>query len=329
MRNPTLILGTVLMSVLMAGTVFNQTASAVEDSGGPAKNVILMIGDGMGFNTAQLGFAGNPAAQEFFNSMFPVSLGVTTYALDFQSPTTYSPQDGYDPNRYWYGVGAADAATGRQTTAGRGTVTTDSEMAITAMLTGKKVASGSLNWDQSKGDNGALENIADIARAKGMKTGAVTTVSVVDATPAAVGAHQRSRGTDVQPAILNEMLQNLDVVFGAGTPGGIGISEGSRITIPTGVWNTLNGDGVIDGTFYGLLKSKEDFQAYANDPYAWAATGKDKAVGIFGAQTSRYNVLQQDNGGRARYDALPDLTDMSLAALNILNSSGDGVFVML
>ena len=282
------------------------------DSGGPAKNVILMIGDGMGFNTAQYGFTNNKAAQDFFNEMFSVSLAVTTYSITSNTPTTVSNPAGYDPARFWNGTDSGR----RSPASGQGVQTTDSAEAITAMVSGHKVTAGGLNWNAATGK--PLVTITDIANERGMMTGAVSTVGASHATGGGTGAHNPSRGNLTQ--IFDEMIVNLDVVMGAGA---------SNSYISSTTWNTLtSGNPIINGTSYEMLRSKADFEAYANGTKDWADSPKDKLVGIFNHSSSRYDAYKS-GGGINAYNALPDLATLSLAALNVLNTSDEGFFVML
>ncbi|MCL2304946.1 MAG: alkaline phosphatase [Planctomycetaceae bacterium] len=307
-----------LSVVFLAGMAFGQA-----DSGGPAKNVILMIGDGMGFNTAQLGILGNSAVADLFNGGFTVSLGVTTYSITSTTPTSNHNPAGYDPNRYWNG-----GAAGRQApVTGQGVQTTDSAEAITAMMTGQKTSAG-LNWNNAA-NRPMDDHIAlDVAKGLGMKIGAVSTVPASHATPGGVGAHNADRNQYV--AIFDEMIGNLDLVFGAGARN-LGAQQiTSTYLVGSNTWSTLtSANPVIKGTSYEMLRTKADFQAYANETKDWANSGKDKVVGIFNASDSRYDTLRVQ--GATAYNALPSLTDMSLASLNILDSmSGDnGFFVML
>ncbi|MCL2304676.1 MAG: alkaline phosphatase [Planctomycetaceae bacterium] len=311
--------------IAVAQSNLSQVASAPSTvSQNPAKNIILMIGDGMGFNTAQLGMLGNPEVASLFNNMFPVSLGVTTYAAADTGYNLATAQNfGYDPARYWSGTPA-----NRRETAGGGTRTTDSEQAITAIVTGKKISGGGVSYESRYAPVGPLTNIADIARNDfGMMTGAVTTVPASHATPAGVGAHQSNR--DLYKPLFAEMIRNLDVVFGGGDPtappDGVTTYFVDSATGP--VWTSLVNGTPISGTTYELLRTKADFQAYANGTKDWADSTKDKMVGVFNSVDSRYDTLRVF--GQSAYDALPNLTDMSLAALNILNTSNDGFFVML
>jgi len=68
---------------------------------------------------------------------------------------------------------------------------TDSAPAATAIATGHKTADGVIAMDPTKTQE--LETIAEAAKAKGMKVGIVSSVSIDHATPAAFYAHEPSR----------------------------------------------------------------------------------------------------------------------------------------
>jgi alkaline phosphatase len=80
---------------------------------------------------------------------------------------------------------------GLTTTYDAGTLITDSASAGTALATGNKTLSGVLNMDPSKTTK--FTPITEQAKAKGMKIGIVTTVSLDHATPAAFYAKSPSR----------------------------------------------------------------------------------------------------------------------------------------
>ena len=90
-------------------------------SAAPAKNVILMISDGAGFNTFdcasyyQHGHRGKQVYDEF-----PIRLGCTTYSAD--------NQDGYEPDKFW-----SDFRYARKRP-------TDSAATATALYTGAKTS---------------------------------------------------------------------------------------------------------------------------------------------------------------------------------------------
>lgn len=144
----------------------------------PAKNVILMIGDGMGKNIIK--------ASEIVKDDKLVMSGMK-YRTDV---TTYSQSvtNGYAKF-------------------------TDSAASATAMSTGYKTLNGCVGVDP---DGNKLETICEYAQSFDMETGLVARQVVSHATPAGMVAHNNSR--DNYPQILREMVKaNVNVMFGGGS----------------------------------------------------------------------------------------------------------------
>lgn len=144
----------------------------------PAKNVILMIGDGMGKNIIK--------ASEVVKGDKLVMSGMK-YRTDV---TTYSQSvtNGYAEF-------------------------TDSAASATAMSTGVKTLNGCIGVDP---DGNKLETICEYAQSFDMETGLVARQVVSHATPAGMVAHNSSR--DNYPQILREMVKaNVNVMFGGGS----------------------------------------------------------------------------------------------------------------
>ena len=144
----------------------------------PAKNVILMIGDGMGKEIIK----GSEVVKgdKLVMSGMKYSTTVTTYS---QSVT--------DGNAEY----------------------TDSAAAATALSTGVKTLNGYIGLD-SKEEK--LETICEYAQSLNMETGLVARQVVSHATPAGMVAHNSSRSNYQQ--ILREMINaNVNVMFGGGS----------------------------------------------------------------------------------------------------------------
>jgi alkaline phosphatase len=141
---------------------------------GPAKRVVLLIGDGMGSEQAR---------------------AASLYAYGDDESLSFQ---GF-PYRGMVTTDTADGAT------------TDSAAAGTAMATGQRVSSRVVSV-ALPGDGSPLETILETAAARGLSTGLVTTTTVTDATPASFAAHVEDRGerasiatqmlTESQPTVL-------------------------------------------------------------------------------------------------------------------------------
>lgn len=157
--------------IFLAGSAWGQSP----------KNVIFMIGDGMGFEHVKAGgmyLNGQPGTLCF--ESLPYQAQVTTYSADNS--------------------------------------VTDSAAAGTAMATGHKVNNGVISMAYP-GDGSELQTLLELFKARGTRTGLVTVDPVTGATPAAFGAHEPSRDNKTQIAgdLLNQTRPN--VLLGGGGNG--------------------------------------------------------------------------------------------------------------
>lgn len=144
----------------------------------PVKNIILMIGDGMGINTIK-------AAEVVKGDKLVMS------GLKNQTEVTTASQSVLD--------GYADF--------------TDSAASATAISTGYKTYNGSIGVDKDGND---LETICEFAKKFDMKTGLVDRHYVCHATPAGMAAHNYSR--ENYPQLLRDMIKSdVNVMFGGGS----------------------------------------------------------------------------------------------------------------
>lgn len=141
------------VSVLLITPILSIPTTAESISAEPVKNIILFIGDGMGYEHVKLaqwvemGIDGVIEAQNL-----TVTANVTTYSAD--------------------------------------NIVTDSAAAATAIASGTKTNNGYVGLDP---DLNPLENIVDIAKSFGKSTGLISTVGVTHATPASFYAHVENR----------------------------------------------------------------------------------------------------------------------------------------
>jgi alkaline phosphatase len=312
---------------IMAGLAWCCATSVAVADQQAAKNVILMIADGTGFNSIKAAdyYAGSTAVYE----SFPVTCAVSTYSAD--NDPVGNPL-GYDPARAWSSFTYVKSNA------------TDSASAATAMNTGVKIHDGQINWST---DGQALRTVAQIADSLGMATGAVTSVPISHATPAAVYAHNASR--DNYADIANEMIYSsgLDVILGAGHPyytnngaytstpntaknHGVDVEGGYVGGLAT--WSDMtDGDGANGFTF---VETRSQFENVASG-HGPGGTGDvpDKLLGIAQVATT----LQQGRSGGdvqqvqlSTQDAnVPSLATMSRAALRVLAKNPIGMFLMI
>ena len=228
-------------------------ASASAEAEAP-RNVILMIGDGMGFGQVAAGglYANGEAGSLVMESMERV---------------------------------------GKMTTCSASSAITDSAASSTAMATGVKVRTSVLSV-AVPGDGEELYTVLEWARDRGRSTGLVTTVEMVDATPAAFGAHERNRyGYE---AVAGDYLTQTrpNVLFGGGSP--------------------------------YLASAADAGYEVVSDAASLATLDTESAgyvCGLFGDGDMPYEI---DGMGE-----LPDLATMTRAALAILDNNPEGFFLMV
>src|SRR5262249_22999396 len=156
-----------LVSAFLVGTVFSsaQTVSQPQSSkagkqpssASPARNVILLIGDRMGYSEMTI------ARNYYYGAAGRLEMDALPYT---GSAATYSLSE-KDPSKPDY--------------------VTDSAAGATAWATGVKTSNGRLATAPQT--NAVLKTILELAQEKGFKTGNVTTAEIVDATPAALASH--------------------------------------------------------------------------------------------------------------------------------------------
>ncbi|MEM6939804.1 MAG: alkaline phosphatase [Pseudomonadota bacterium] len=339
-----------LSRLLLATTLTSTLAlpSAAQDLG--AKNIILMISDGIGFNgwLAADYYQGLAGAQSYQvarpDGTEPVVLGLDHHALNLIDasgdllPSAADPKgaagavaQGYDPVTRWLRF-ENTMLNDFDPVAERYTSYTDSAAAGTALMTGRKTSNGRVNMDWTGTEN--FRTIAQIAVDQGRAAGSVASVMVSHATPAATVAHNTSRNNYAE--IFNEMLaSDLDVIMGAGHP--FYDNSGNRIEPEeeadykyVGGSETLSALTSDDGfSGFTFIDAKADFEALASGEIL-----PDRVVGIARAgstlQASREDLDPADTpSGMAYNPIVPDLATMSLGALNVLSQDADGMFLMI
>jgi len=269
----------------------------------PAKNVILMVADGAGFNmfnSASYYQHGELGHQVYDN--FPVKLGCTTYSVNV---------GGYDTGKIWTDFEYAKKAT-------------DSAAAATALNTGVKTKNGKVCKDENDKN---LVTLAQFADSLGKATGAVTSVEISHATPAGVWSHSKKRGSYKQ--ITREMIYDtgLDVIMGAGHPR----YNDNGTLLANDKWNGKYCGGIetykelVSATTerdWVFIESKFDFRALANNKNPKF----DRIIGL--AQV--FSTLQQKRTDTDKLNNnVPTLSMMAKAAINVLNKDEDGFYLMI
>ncbi len=182
---------------------------------------------------------------------------------------------------------------GELTTHSASASVTDSAAAATAIATGFKVNNGVISMAYP-GDGSELLTLLEHYKAQGRSTGLVTTTYMTHATPAGFGAHEPSR--DRLSQIAADYLQQTrpDVLLGGG---GNGLSPADALSAG-----------------YSVVESRSDLLALDTEQAG-------RLSGQFGASHLPYELDGLGN--------LPHLSEMTAAALNILDNNPQGFFLLV
>ncbi len=290
------------------------TAPARSEPSNHPRNIILMIADGCGYahvEAASHHATGQPRGQVYWQ--FPVALAMSTHPAGGE----------YDPQRAWQ-----DVAWLRDRP-------TDSAAAITAMTTGVKTHNGRLNVTV---DDQLLVTLVEVLAASGRATGMVTTVQFAHATPAGFAISHPRRGD--YPEIARKILLEspLRVVAGAGHPehgddGAPCLAADYRYVGGPDLWHALRDgragvdrDGLPDP--WRLIESRGE---------VLAAAASAVPPGRLLIVPRVHTTLQSKRPGDPEAvpyatlltPDLPNLVDLTLAALNVLGQAPGGFGLMI
>jgi alkaline phosphatase len=297
-------------------------------SGQIAKNVILMLADGRGFNVLQVTeyYTGQKALYENFS----VKYGMQTYSAGIRNG---EPGEAYNPE--------AMAKDFRSSLKGA----TDSASAATAFFTGVKVYDHEINY--TPGDL-SLQTFFEKAAKAGKSIGAISSVHWTHATPAAVFAHNKSR-------VFYESIA-MEAIYGrnpnTNNAGYDSDNYNGFLKVIMGPGNPFyDNDAQLRPTAeYKLIGGEAHWKDLANGVNGWTlvttqAQFEDLASGstpnkIFGIpqvheslQYNRSGIGARNNKdlpySRGRNTGVPDLATMTKAALNVLDNNKNGFAVMI
>ena len=296
-------------------------APAQAATSGP-KNVIYMIGDGMGYNhiaSTNLYESGQSKylVEGAFDGEAKELDGESVQAFeDFErlSMTTFPEGGSYDPAKAWTDHDYV-----------KKNKVTDSAAAGTAMATGQKVDNGVLG----KSPYGhSLKNISEQAISHGKSAGVVSSVPFSHATPAAFAAHNKNRNNYTE--IAEEMVgSDLNVIMGAGHPEFD--DNAQKVGAP-------NYKYISEDSFKSLRDGSAGWEFAENtaDFEKWAEGNVEADKKYFGLAPVA-TTLQQNRSGDAKAkepgtdpkNDIVDLPTMTNGALNALGQDEDGFSLMI
>ena len=278
----------------------------------PRRHVIVLVGDGLGYKQAE--------AANRYTKTTPAYQGWAHHAMTTWDINTreWHKGLGYDPSKAWSDFAYLTAAF------------TDSASSATAMFTGVKTYTGQVSV---AGNKTRLTTIHELAAARGLGSGAVSSVPITHATPAAWTSHNSSRANTY--AIGDEALfghpnttgdstkhpywgghwgptlPGLDVLIGGGHPGWL-----PDAYLTAGMVEKARDDhgSPRPWTLVERLLGKPDggarLLAAANDP------GVTRLLGIWGGANGNIEFRHAD--GKGHDPENPTLPEMTRAALAVL-----------
>lgn len=292
-----------------------QRALARTPNTGPAKNVILFVGDGMGISTV--------TAARIFDGQMRGSAGEENL-LTFE--------------RFPY-VGLSKTYNTNQQTA-------DSAGTMTAMMTGIKTRAGVIGVNQyaDRADcqsslGTEVPSLMQDAAARGLATGFVTTTRITHATPAATYAHTPERNWESDANMSEAAIaagcqdiaaQLLTFDFGKGI--NVAMGGGLAAFVPATETEPLTGQA--GQRLDGRNLTREWLEKYNDSAFIW---NKDQLadldlsstrhlLGLFNRSQMSYSY---DRAGEEASE--PDLPTMTETAIRLLQQQGleEGFFLMV
>lgn len=262
-------------------------------NGKTAKNVILMIGDGMSANI-------RTAARVVKN--------------------------GIEEGKFkgWLEMESMDHM-GMITTSGMDSIVTDSANSASAYATGHKTAVNAegVYPDNTEDplDDPRVENIVELVkRTKGMSAGLVTTSDITDATPAAMATHTRKRSTSEEiVSMFFEQGSRPDVMMGGGLEWFLPADKGGKRKDGKNMIDAFKAEGYSYVTDRAELKKAGDtskvlglFKKGNMDVYFDREYTKPVNKEIVGSNTDQ-----------------PNLMEMTATAIDALDNNKNGFFLMV
>ncbi len=303
------------------------------------KNVIVFIGDGMGYNhvDATSIYLHGETGKLVFEGREWLKVAQATYPAIMHTEPEKVYAAGYNPRAAW-----SDTAYLKRDY-------TDSGAAGTALSTGYKTYKSAIGIGV-EGDT--LKHMAELAKELGKSAGVISSVQLSHATPAGFIAHNENRRNYMEIARQMILRSKLDVLIGCGHPmldndGKPAAEADYRFVGGAELWDQLIQD---DAPASFTLDGKEFFVADIDGngkPDAWTlvtdsvdfaalAYGRELPKRLLGIPQVR-STLQSSRSGNEVVEPwkqpntpkLPTLEQKTLAAVNVLSQNPNGFFLMV
>lgn len=292
------------IAMVLAGCASGPETAVAESSAGKARSIILFIGDGMGVSTV--------TAARIFDGQSRGGSGEEN-VLSFERFPNVALIKTYNSNQQ----------------------VPDSAGTATAMQTGIKTKAGvigvgpqSARRDCQGAREFELRNIADEVRARDKQFGIVTTTRITHATPATVYAHTPERDWEADTFFTPENLaagcvdiarQFVDlpaeaapaITLGGGLREFRPASRGGKRRRGT---EDLVAEWLAAGEGRQFISTAAELERLSHD---------GPVLGLFSNSHMPFEALREES------TTLPSITDMTLAAIDYLEASGEGYYLMV
>lgn len=262
----------------------------------PPKNVVLLIGDGMG----------------------PEAVGLLVYYNRFMKG---------EDSRLNLERLMASGNTGYCLTYQYGTVVTDSASAATALACGVKTRDAMIGKDHQ---GRPVKSILDVARAKGKSTGLISNTRITHATPAGFYAQVVHRDMEAQIALQLLEGGKVDVALSSGAQ--FFIPKNTRVEEHPALKSTPQEAGWGASKREDEKDLVEQFKekgyvvvASSRELEALKAESSPKILGLFGATAFPLAIDRQPQ----KVKGIPRLGEMTAKALEVLSRNPKGFFLMV
>ncbi len=295
----------------LVGLSASTAIAAPEDRGGRIKNVIYLLGDGMGVTHVTAGrerFYG--AAGELAMESMPSHGLVGTYAVQKNSGQP----------------GAADFVPN---------LVTDSASAATAWASGVKTYNAALGVD-AKG--AVVPTVMELAHQAGYRTGNVSTAEITDATPAGQMSHALARGCQ-GPVYSDASCQELAVTGTALPTSDVRVTPIADQIARNGTADVILGGGLsrFDADDEAALKA-QGYTVLGSPATQTVATeadlhavGQGKVFGLFNRGNLTVEKYKRENptAPAAAEPALAEMTAKAIELLSTKNRGGKGFYLQV
>jgi len=276
---------TIAWTVLLALLLVPLVATGAE----PPRNVIVMIGDGMGLQQVKAaslyatGKKGGLAFEKYYRGL------LTTHSLNSHLA------------KYNYA--------------------TDSAAAATALATGHKTNNEVVGRDAAGAD---VETILEHLAKQGKWTGLVVTLSMTHATPAGFAAHARKRTDYKKIASDYFTVSRPNILFGATRKDGSGVTPLKARQAGYTVVTTRD-----EMSAYAADAKLASTAAAAKAPYVSGQFGNDLLPWEYDGPVTVKHRLRYTKKPGVDYKTVPHLSEMTQVALDLLADGPKGFFLMV